>query len=220
MEKSIARITLLVMIVVVSMLMAAQIAKAGVIAGTKHDLTSVTGSGQTEICVFCHTPHFSGSTAPLWNRTNSATYTMYTSATMDMAQISGNTPGGVSAACLSCHDGVQAYDALVNRQGSGLSGTVGTVKMTGASTMLLDGSSSLTNDHPISIIYNPALDTKFTAITTPGAKGANVGTLPLYGAGFNQVECASCHNVHDNANAPFLRLANTGSALCLKCHDK
>ena len=34
------------------------------------------------------------------------------------------------------------------------------------------------------------------------------------------VECASCHDPHNSTNATFLRIANTGSALCLACHDK
>ena len=34
------------------------------------------------------------------------------------------------------------------------------------------------------------------------------------------VECATCHDPHGTTNATFLRIANTGSALCLACHDK
>lgn len=33
------------------------------------------------------------------------------------------------------------------------------------------------------------------------------------------VECASCHDPH-SSNATFLRIANTGSAVCLSCHVK
>jgi predicted CXXCH cytochrome family protein len=44
--------------------------------------------------------------------------------------------------------------------------------------------------------------------------------IGLYGAGSAFVWCSSCHDVHDNANQPFLVMANTGSALCLGCHDK
>jgi predicted CXXCH cytochrome family protein len=35
-----------------------------------------------------------------------------------------------------------------------------------------------------------------------------------------KVECPTCHAVHDPTNTPFLRTANGGSTLCLKCHDK
>jgi len=34
------------------------------------------------------------------------------------------------------------------------------------------------------------------------------------------MECASCHDVHDNGIAPFLRLSNDASAMCLTCHNK
>ncbi|MHB8828371.1 MAG: cytochrome c3 family protein [Syntrophales bacterium] len=230
MKTTITKTMLLVMIAVVSIMMAAQIARAAGIASTKHDLSAVTGSGETEICVFCHTPHFGGTGAPLWNRNNTATYTMYTSSTMDMTLVSGTAPGGVSAACLSCHDGAQAYDALINRPGSTLAGTgtPGTLKMTGASTMLLDGTASLTNDHPISIIYNNAAgaggDVAFKPLDTTGTRGkitSTAGTVYFFGTGKNQMECASCHDVHNGAGvSPFLRFANTGSQLCLTCHNK
>jgi predicted CXXCH cytochrome family protein len=75
--------------------------------------------------------------------------------------------------------------------------------------------SDLSNDHPVSVTYDT---TKDPAFVTP-VSGA-VNGLPLFGAGKNQVECASCHNVHDNTNAPFLRTTNGGSALCLRCHIK
>ena len=33
------------------------------------------------------------------------------------------------------------------------------------------------------------------------------------------VECASCHDPHSAANPTFLRIVNTGSAVCLACHS-
>ncbi|MCF6192532.1 MAG: cytochrome c3 family protein [Candidatus Hydrothermae bacterium] len=35
-----------------------------------------------------------------------------------------------------------------------------------------------------------------------------------------KVQCGTCHNPHDNTNAPFLEASNTGSQLCLTCHLK
>lgn len=53
---------------------------------------------------------------------------------------------------------------------------------------------------------------------TRGTGGTNVGytgqTLPE-----PFVECASCHDPH-TANPTFLRIQNTGSAVCLACHTK
>ena len=41
--------------------------------------------------------------------------------------------------------------------------------------------------------------------------------VPLFGG---KVQCATCHDAHDNTASPFLVKANTNSDLCLTCHDK
>ena len=203
---------------------AGAVAQAGVV-GSKHDLSSGGSSpykttGTNEVCVFCHTPHAASSSVPLWNRSAStATYTMYNSTTMDMTAASA--PQGVSAACLSCHDGTVAFDSLLNKPGSGSGAPSGWTWNAAGNTMTSSTSpnarlgSDLSNDHPISVTYDATKDPAFV-IPASGA----VNGLPLFGAGRNQVECSSCHNVHDNTNAPFLRTTNGGSALCLKCHIK
>ena len=104
------------------------------IKNTLHNIgDSVTGfdnpnlvpgtSSTTEVCAFCHTPHGSNTNAPtaapLWNRQvpASAGYTLYSSPNFEAeGQVQ---PQGVSLACLSCHDGTIALDALVNMPGSG-----------------------------------------------------------------------------------------------------
>ncbi|MFQ5780311.1 MAG: hypothetical protein ACE5HN_05940, partial [Nitrospiria bacterium] len=61
--------------------------------------------------------------APLWNRrlSNPMTFTPYTSQNFDGQDLLGipGRPKGVSLACLSCHDGAVAFDALINSSGSG-----------------------------------------------------------------------------------------------------
>jgi len=159
----------------------------GGIADTKHNLGYSNGSNtnyvtddgtpgllNNEICVFCHTPHGADTTvsAPLWNKTKStASYTMYDSPTMDQAE--PGAPGGVSVACLSCHDGTQAMDVIINAPGSGNYSTGATAyrgftwSMYGATDstgkMPVNGAggfanvanlgTNLQNDHPISIKY-------------------------------------------------------------------
>ena len=44
--------------------------------------------------------------------------------------------------------------------------------------------------------------------------------IPDSSAATATVECASCHNPHNNSLGNFLRKANTGSAICLSCHIK
>ncbi|MCK5623168.1 MAG: cytochrome c3 family protein, partial [Alphaproteobacteria bacterium] len=166
-------------------------------------------------CVYCHTPH-NGNTAipaPLWNRTMAiTTFAMYASPTINMSI--ATDPQAISLACLSCHDGVTAYNNIVQ----GTASNIGV--MVAPLAVGLDG---LGNDHPISVTYDIVADTAFNAATGLGAAGANVGGLPLYDriAGSNdQVECATCHNPHEATNPSFLRATNVQSALCTTCHIK
>lgn len=72
-----------------------------------------------EVCVYCHTPHASNAnvSAPLWNRRiTTETYTVYNSESLSQT---ANQPGASSLACLTCHDGQQAIDAILNMPGSG-----------------------------------------------------------------------------------------------------
>ncbi|MES9833368.1 MAG: cytochrome c3 family protein [Candidatus Thiodiazotropha sp. DIVDIV] len=184
------------------------------IVGTSHDLTSqttlLTNAGNTQICAYCHTPHnasTTNNTTPLWNHEDTtATYTMYSSPSLDMT-IAGS-PSGVSLACLSCHDGSVAADQLINFPS-------GVTPAPGVFTLGDSLGTDLSNDHPISLTYNSTQDTDFVAPINSQVNG-----LQLFGAGGDQVECGTCHSVHDNANEPFLRLSNAGSALCLACHIK
>ena len=173
-------------------------AQAQTISGTAHDLS--TGYGTDQICIFCHTPHNASTTnnTPLWNHGVTAqSFTPYASTTLNATV---GDPGDTSIACLSCHDGTVAIDAY--------GGSSGTTSMTGDS--LLD--TDLSNDHPIGFTYDAALATADTGLHTPPITG-----LPLFSG---QVECGTCHNVHNNAYIPFLRETNAASALCLSCHDK
>jgi len=139
-------------------------ANAQSIAGSKHDLgANITGTN--EICVFCHTPHGSNTSAeaPLWNKNlPSTSYTRYAvSTTLDGAN---ENVGSVSLACLSCHDGTLAIDAVLNEPGSGMGdGVIGTGEAMDAYLTRVNGAGTytpvpvleadLSNDHPVSIQY-------------------------------------------------------------------
>lgn len=139
MKTSIAKLALGLTLVSMS-----SVAMAG-ISSTKHNLGgSFNGGGPngatagfnfttatTEICVFCHTPHGADSSAaaPLWNRTlSTATYDTYASLGTSTLDGGDNQPGGVSLACLSCHDGTQAMNTVINSPGGGTSGDVNLTK--------------------------------------------------------------------------------------------
>ncbi len=199
------------------------------ITGSKHDLSG-GGYGTTELCVFCHTPHYSGSTTFLWNRTAPASgYNVYVSTSMDATAADPATAVSPSLNCLSCHDGTVAYNSLVNMPGAGY-GTPGT---SGLMTQVADTSAfigrDLRNDHPIAITYQTARSaqtpSEFNAHTLSGSKLTvtdGTTTLPLYGTTVANatVECGSCHDPHKTTNAPFLRVSNSGSAVCKTCHVK
>lgn len=144
---------------------------------------------------------------------------MYTSATLDTSQ--PLRPGPLSLACLSCHDGANAdAHAVLNAPGSGLgegsyTGNCAKCHIRGLLSAKLRMGRDMTNDHPISMDYpTPQQDSGFFI---PPNLQTGWTDLPLYAG---KVECPSCHNVHDPAKAPFLRIVNTASALCYRCHNK
>ena len=176
---------------------------------------SAKGWGTTELCKFCHTPHLAQAVtgAPLWNhQTTVATYSMYTSATFQGAATQ-TQPGPTSKLCLSCHDGTVAVDSFAN------SGTVQAGTHFISSTNRVGSGGLLTSDHPIAFTYNAALVAQDTHLVVPASASFvdAASLIPLYAG---KMECASCHASHDNTYTKFLRIANAGSALCLKCHLK
>ncbi len=183
--------------------------------GTAHDFKSKTWNPSGQICNVCHTPHNSGSAiAPLWNHTlSTASYTVYTSPSLNATV---GVPSASSKACLSCHDGTVAIDSF--------GGSVGTDFISGGENLGTD----LSNDHPVSFTYDTALSTTDGALHDPSVKtvtalgGKTISAGMLIG---NKVECGTCHDVHatkGNAGtaSKFLVVNNTGSALCLTCHNK
>jgi hypothetical protein len=147
------------------------LAATGVV-GSKHDLTAATGpaGGQNtaatdQVCVFCHTPHGAsnqtGVAVPLWNKVlgTPGSYTQYSTLQLPSFDAAEAPVGSVSLACLSCHDGTQAVDVVLNLPGSGgysttgnpIDGTLTTMPPVGGPIPNL--TTDLTDDHPISIQY-------------------------------------------------------------------
>ena len=188
-----------------------------VITGSAHDFSGQAWNAGGEICQPCHTPHNAPEAAsgPLWNHDITAsTFTLYTSPTGTLDATLGQ-PAGASALCLSCHDGSVALDSF--------GGNTGTNFITGSALLGID----LSDDHPVSFTYDAALAGTDGQLVNPAADGdtdadtvgAAVPYLPLFAG---SLECASCHDVHNNGGGTtfLLRMDNTTSALCLKCHVK
>ncbi len=195
-------------------LLTAQPSAAQVIVASplnKHNLSSsgpgpVKTTATTEVCIFCHAPHNSSPSAPLWNQTLSGvTYTPYTSTTM---AASPSVPTGSSKLCLSCHDGTVAIGSTISRGQLSMSGVVGGT-LTGASNL----GTNLSNSHPFSIA--PVVNSE---IVTPSVSSA----VKLDASG--RIQCVSCHDPHqmdvDGTSQKFLVTGNASSALCLTCHRK
>ena len=180
------------------------------IAGTAHDFSAEGWSGG-QICTPCHTPHHSDLTvpdAPLWNHeVTTAIFTVYSSSTLDATV---GQPNNQSKLCLSCHDGTVALDSY--------GGATGTTYRVGDGNLGTD----LADDHPVSFTYDVALATAdgglYDPSTEPSGLGGTIAADLLFS---DNMECASCHDVHNAAgNNNLLVVSNAGSALCLTCHDK
>ncbi len=195
---------------------AAEAARISDIANTPHNLSAsgaggVTATSESQICVFCHTPHHAESipNAPLWNRQASgATYTPYTSNSIDANDIAA-TPGGSSKLCLSCHDGTIAIGSVnvlnaqsnvtIDMTGVGAGGVMpsGAGDSTGFTRKL---GTDLRNDHPISFTYDGALAGVDGELRNPDVEPhiANraPGVRPDVPLESGQVECTSCHDPH------------------------
>jgi predicted CXXCH cytochrome family protein len=202
-------------------LLAASSAGAGTIVGSAHDF-SVQTWALGQICIACHTPHKSDTTvtdAPLWNHAlTTATYTLYSSATLNAVP---GQPAGVSKLCLSCHDGTVALDSF--------GGRTGTTKFAAGSPRNLG--TDLSNDHPISFLFDAALATADGALADPTATTVTIGDAPtrtgtvnaLMLGGTGKMECSSCHDVHNTfavAGTKLLKVNTAASQICLTCHKK
>ncbi|MBD3867894.1 MAG: cytochrome c3 family protein [Acidobacteria bacterium] len=198
------------LLIISAVVMLASSISMAAILDSAHDLsTGTTGIG-SEICVFCHTPHQAQAVSPLWNHTlSSATYVMYGSGSTTLQNAPTIFDGGdnvISALCLSCHDGTVAVGSIAHNYDN----TAG-ANLNGYGVITGDGNvgTNLANDHPINMTYGG---------TGIGLNDATTITSVLYG---DTVQCASCHEVHnESANGFLLRVANTNSDLCTDCHNK
>lgn len=217
---------------------------------TDHNL-STSGRGpfrsddETEVCIFCHTPHGGDPANPLWNHYSTAgTFKIYSgSATLDLnpVDLGGNftlPAQSRSRLCLTCHDGVTAFNNLINPSnvtGGNPAWTAGTWSDLGIPA----GSgpylgTDLRNMHPIGFRYDQVADSDLKTVAEVEAAGLKfyAGTL-----GDKYLECPTCHDPHIDADringgtdtgtrigypeyASFLRRPNSSSMLCRTCHQK
>ncbi|MEX0777334.1 MAG: hypothetical protein WD042_16645 [Phycisphaeraceae bacterium] len=175
-------------------------------------------------CNSCHVPHNAAgdnSEVPLWNPAHTTTtldgnYNAAEGGTLN-ATLSG--PNGASKLCLSCHDG--SYDHV--SAAHSFTGEVGSM-------------GGLANSHPISFVYDAAL------VAADGGTGLKDPTaLKTEGVldGMSQVQCTSCHEVHDtdsrqdvnnlrwaypsvidNGDGTTSTISANAGPFCMHCHNK
>ncbi|HEY6898968.1 MAG TPA: hypothetical protein VI279_17040 [Rhodocyclaceae bacterium] len=232
------RVLMLMLLVLVAA--GASAARKSDISNTKHNL-SATGPGTTksttesQICVFCHTPHGSDTSqaAPLWNKTlQNQTYTPFRSSSLDAYTIQGASEGqplGSSKLCLSCHDGVMALGSVrvLRKQlntntgaGGDTAGSGSVVIQGGTQVTMPDAAPSsgytrllgtdLTNDHPISATYDSTLSDRDGELRRPDASQHVSNIVGVRG--------------QRNTYKPLLPLEPTGASSagqvqCTTCHD-
>jgi predicted CXXCH cytochrome family protein len=200
----------------------------------------------TRKCIFCHAPHntYRLSTAtgglgpvapaafdylPLWNHSLegfTTSFTMYENGpgapqtgSKALNATFGATPGGTSLLCLSCHDGSVAVNAYGNSAQLAASVSNGTTYITNQYRIGQNG--YLGNHHPIGFNYGDvqAADTEIrdanTAMLTPT-------TFINDHLSAGNMECATCHSVHNTGNngERLLWRSDQNSELCLTCHAK
>lgn len=229
-------------------------ANAG-ISATKHNLSTTgtqtnhvtSGTSANQICVFCHTPHGAdtGQAVPLWNKhlptTTYQTYDALNTSTLDGQVL---TVGSVSLACLSCHDGTQAMDNLINAPGAGgfvaggarPSDWVWNTEV-GASGLMPAGvtnlGSDLRNDHPIGIAYcggglsgsgatlsGTCKDGDFIGGTAVGGKQVQTATINTNQVFWVEVNSTTGRQKDDIALYTRTFTAGAGPSVeCASCHD-
>lgn len=219
------------------------------IANSAHDWSTETWNVNKDLCGPCHMAHGSdpaNQLIPLWSHE-----TVGGAAFNPFVSPHGTTigqPDGASKACLSCHDGVLAYNQLKGQVPTGQNSEyVRTDYKIGQGA-----SHDLRGDHPISFDYLEAygkvtptntlkaVTETLSSTLTPGNNLAGKTVAEAFLKGNNRMQCTSCHDVHRatgdsglNSNKPInapnhnpllvvsgLATDGSGSALCRSCHNK
>jgi len=199
------------------------------------------------MCIFCHAPHnaYRLSTAsgtglgpvadpafdylPLWNHSLdgfTTAFTMYDNGlgapqtgSKALQAYGEMTPGNASLLCLSCHDGSIAVNSYGNSDQLSSSMSSGSTTIT--NRYRIGGDQYLGNHHPIGFNYDnvQAGDTEIRSADTVQLTPTTFVRDHLANS---QMECSTCHSVHNKGNSgeKLLWRSDQNSELCLTCHDK
>ena len=197
-------------VVVLALAAGAGAVRADSIVNTPHNLSAsgpgpVRATTETQVCVFCHTPHDSNPAGPLWNHklSSGVTYIKYTSPTMVAytSQASAPDPNGASKLCLSCHDGTVALGAVESAASA--------IPLQGGKVQLVPGDpgylgTDLSKTHPISFVVTDQIVSTNNATNATGLALNPVSAMrsdpDVHLDALDRVQCTSCHDPHSDAN--------------------
>lgn len=168
-------------------------------------------SGGLPPCQYCHAPHSGLNARPLWGQklSTQTNYTLYSSTTM-VNTVQEPALGSASNLCLSCHDGTVAPGQTV---------PYGRIKMQGSMSAQDVFGTNLSTTHPFNFKLPLSSNTPNVYPSVLSGKTTNPAVKMIKG----NIECTTCHNPHVEAIDPvaqnFLVVNNSGSALCLACHQ-
>lgn len=220
-----------------------QATPGGGIIGTAHDFSAGRGA---DPCIFCHAPHRVGTTALLWNHTQSRNTfswgTPSTTAGTVFPVFRGDTYTGPSAKCLGCHDGSVAIGNLAISGADGAGSAFTETRLAWPSPMNVGASGgvpgSLRGLHPVAMPYPLGGRNTYNGVMT-GAhlslaewetdpqtlnirlytdKGTGL-IIPGTGGLTTGIECSSCHDPHNKASVEtkFLRGRLSGTGTDYLC---
>lgn len=188
----------------------------------------------SQICVFCHTPHRSSGEGPLWNRKASAVsfFKHYSSPTLaiDDPAVKGASeygqPNGSTRLCLSCHDGVTALGAVFTTpsQMSDVPIQFIDVKNSTSGPNVHLAYETFSSHHPVSFKYNATVR---SILTSPPYNKTEYWFSPANGVKLDKQErmqCTTCHDPHQDKSdvpdpgTPFWT-SNTYAEVCRSCHN-
>lgn len=154
-------------------ILASSLAAAAVsnVANTKHNFSNggnsnnyhnpSTNPSDSQVCVYCHTPHNAGQTRLLWNKAGGAAinFKLYTSSatitsvTKTQSALTANSP---SLLCLGCHDGKTAMNVL-HAGGKGVSAASAGLVGYPANSKLAFGSTPIYMEGPLTDMFGNSL---------------------------------------------------------------
>lgn len=212
-NRAIGRLTRSTGVVLVALLCCLTVSGQQRVSDTVHNLSIrgpgiVTSPSESEVCIFCHAPHNTSGSSPLWNRQMpTSSFAIYSSSTLDAQP---GQPTGSSKLCLSCHDGTIALGDVLSRDTA--------IQIAGQGPMPpgpTNLGTDLSDDHPVSFVYSSALSNSDSKILPPTAlpPGINLD-------GNSELQCTSCHDPHQNMNGNFLVKTSRFGNLCSSCHNR